>query len=310
MIDVSFPTAPNLLNNAYGGFDQWGVAASGSLAVATGNSVGLKVVDVSNPSAPRTVSSLSGTMRGVAMAGQYAYVLNLVPGNPSHTDLIVVNLTVPAIPAVVGRVTLAGGNSGIKVVGSLVYVAAGSAGLQVINVSNPSAPSIVNTIPTTEAALDLTIDNGYLYAAGPFKVMAFSLSNPQSPSLVGSLTVSSTALSFPVLAAANSRVYEIVGLSLQIIDVSSPSSPYLLSTSTSYSAQGINATGNTVFLTMPAADHFDTRGGVYVLDMSNATSPSLIKQVIVPGLTKSVAIAGSYAYAGDSAAIVDVITVP
>jgi hypothetical protein len=269
----------------------------------------MKVVDVSNPSAPRTVGSLSGTMRGVAMSGQYAYVLNLVSGNPSHTDLIVVDLRVPTTPAIVGRVTLAGGND-LKLVGSLAYVATGSLGLQVVNISNPTAPSIVNTVATPEAALNLAIGSGYLYVAGPFKLMAFSLSNPQNPALVGSLTVSSTALSFPVVAAAGGRVYEIAGLSLLIIDVSNPAAPLLLSTSTSYSAQGLAATGNLVLLAMPAADHFDTRGGVYVIDVSNASAPSLIRQVIVPGITKSVAIAANYAYSGDSAAIVDVITLP
>jgi hypothetical protein len=269
----------------------------------------MKVVDVSNPSVPRTIGSLSGNMRGVAMAGQYAYVLNMVPGNPSHTDLVVVNLSVPTSPAIVGRVTLAGGN-GVKVIGSLAYVAAGNGGLQVINISNPAAPSIVTTVATPEAALNLATANGYLYVAGSTRLLTYSLSNPQNPSLTGSLTVSGTALSFPAIAAAGSRVYEIANLSLLTIDVSNPAAPFLMSTTTNYGAQALEATGTTVLLARPAMDHFDPNGGVYIMDMSNASAPRLIKQVVVAGATTSVTVAPNYAYAGDKAAIIDVITLP
>src|SRR5207244_5298359 len=79
-VDASIPTAPRVVGNAWGGFDSWGVAVAGPLAVAAGNSFGMKVVDVSVPSAPRTVAAVGGTIRGVAIAGQFAYALDLVPG--------------------------------------------------------------------------------------------------------------------------------------------------------------------------------------------------------------------------------------
>ena len=69
------------------------VAVSGSLAVVGSASLGMTVVDVSVPAAPKAVGFMSGTINGVARAGQYAYVLISVPGNPPHTDLAVVSLS-------------------------------------------------------------------------------------------------------------------------------------------------------------------------------------------------------------------------
>ena len=107
-----------MLTNVYGGFSSAGVAVSGSLAVASGGSLGMKVVDVSVPSAPRVSGALGGNIGGVALAGQHAYALLSVAGNPAHTDLQVVDLSNPAAPAVQAQITLAGG-AGIKVSGGL-----------------------------------------------------------------------------------------------------------------------------------------------------------------------------------------------
>src|SRR5689334_4764327 len=104
--NVGTPSSPQGMGNYNGLYDAWGIAQTGTLAVATGNSLGLKVVDVSTPTAPKVRGVLSGTMRAVAMVGQYAYVLNVVPGNPAHVDLIVVSLATPSAPAIVGRLTL------------------------------------------------------------------------------------------------------------------------------------------------------------------------------------------------------------
>src|SRR5438045_9075296 len=86
VMDVSTPTAPRLLLNVFGGFDNWGVGVSGTVGVVTGNAAGLKVVDLSSPSSPRLVGTMTGTMRGVAVGGRYAYALQVISGNPSRSE--------------------------------------------------------------------------------------------------------------------------------------------------------------------------------------------------------------------------------
>jgi hypothetical protein len=46
---------------------------------------------------------------------------------------------------------------------------------------------------------------------------------------------------------------------------------------------------------------------VYVLDAANALNVTLVQQVKVPGTTRTVTTANGHVYAGDSAAIVDVV---
>src|SRR5439155_131752 len=144
------------------------------------------------PAAPRTVAAPGGTIRGVAIAGQFAYALNLVPGNPAHTDLLVVDLRAPASPAVVGRTTLAGG-SDVKVAGSLVYVAAGGAGLQIVDVGSPLAPAIVGTVDTPGTATAVAVANGHAYVADDTALEVVDVANPARPVIVGSLATTATA---------------------------------------------------------------------------------------------------------------------
>ena len=59
-------------------------------------------------------------MGSVALAGSTAYATLTVSGNPSHVDLAVVSVAVPAAPTIVGRVTLGADARQIKLVGSLV----------------------------------------------------------------------------------------------------------------------------------------------------------------------------------------------
>ena len=300
--NVSVPSNPTVLANLYGGSDNTGVAVTNSLAAVTGSSLGLKVVDFSNPAAPIPVGSLSGNMRGVAMAGQFAYVLQLIPGNPAHTDLIVVDLGVPSAPTIVGRLTLGLVGAAIKVVGSLAYVAAGTSGLQIVDISAPTAPRLVGTADTPGTASGVAIGNGYAYVADTTALVVIDVHNSTSPFVVGSLSTPATAV-----AAVGARVYVIAGLQFQIVDATSAVAPVLLSAWNSFGATAVDAAGTQAFLARPGTDHYDLKGGVYILDVSVPTQVTTLEQLIVPGSVRSVVTSNGFVYAGDGAAILDVI---
>jgi hypothetical protein len=73
-------------------------------------------------------------------------------------------------------------------------------------------------------------------------------------------------------------------------------------------AAAVDASGSLLFLATPGVDHFDTRGGIYVLDASNSSSLTIIDQVIVPGTTSTLVHSNGYIYAADAAASLDVIS--
>ena len=301
VVDASVPTAPVVLGNLYGGFDDWGVGVVGSVGVVAGNSLGLRVVDVSSAAAPRVVSSVPGTMKGVAMAGSYAYAISVIPGNPARIELAVIDLRTPATPSIVGRLALPSATD-VCVVGSIVYVAAGNAGLQIIDVSSPKAPRLVGAVDTAGGAQAVAVFNGYAYVADTTAVVVVDVGTPSKPSIRGSVATPATAI-----GAGPFGVYAIGGLQLKILDVSKPASPVVVSATASYGAQAVQPAGSLLVLATPGLNHFDASGGLFVLDVSNPALPRLLRQIVVPGITRALTSANGYVYAGDSAAVLDVV---
>ena len=307
VVDASNPANPAGLTNVYGGFGSAGVAVSGSLAVASGGSVGMKVVDVSVPSAPRAVASVGGSIGDVALAGHIAYALLSVPGNPAHTDLIIVDLSTPSAPVIRSQKTLAGGTA-IRVSGGFAYVTCGGAGLQIIDVGTPTNPLIVRTVDTPGAAKGVALANGYAYVADDSSVQIVDVHTPASAFIAGSVAASAAS----AVTVAGNQLYVIDGGQLRVLDLSAPLSPAQLSSSSAYGTQTLAASSNMVYLTRAAIDHSDPAGGLYIIDVSTPALPQLLSQMIVPGLTRAVAATTTFVYVGDAAAIVDVgrITVP
>src|SRR5439155_24674411 len=115
--------------------------------------------------------------------------VNLIPGNPARIELDVVDLVTPAVPVIVGRVTLPAGQE-IVLVGSTVYVAALGAGLQVVDVSNPLAPSIIGSVDTPGNATGVAVANGWAYVADNTAVQVLDVSVPSRPTLRATLSTS------------------------------------------------------------------------------------------------------------------------
>jgi hypothetical protein len=248
------------------------------------------------------LGSLAGTVKGAVMAGQYAYIILVVPGNPARIDVAVIDLRTPASPVIAGRVTVPGA-SALKVDGSFVYVTAGAAGLHIIDVANPSAPRIVGTLDTPGTAQGVDVAGNTVYVADGTAALVVDVTDRTRPAIAASVATAATTL-----AVSGSRVYVIGGLQLKVVDVATATAPVVRSTSTAHGAQAVQAIGTSVFLATPAINHFDTAGGVYMIDVANPAAPRLVKQLIVPGTTRSLTTANGRLYAGDSAGIIDVIT--
>src|SRR5438034_7400 len=202
LVDVSNPRAPVALAAASTPFYGQQVAMGDTLAVVSAAGMGLRVVDLSVPTAAQTVGWLSGTFSGVALVGQTAYALQ---SNVSSSDPVVVTLSVPAAPTIVGRVNV-GAGADVTVVGSVAYVAPGCQGRRIADVAHPSAPTLVGTVDTPGTAVAVAVANGYAYVADWTAVQVVNVATPSRPVIVGSLATSATAL-----ALAGNRLYAVDG---------------------------------------------------------------------------------------------------
>lgn len=145
--DVTHPNTPVAL----GGYDTPGqaldVAITNNVACVADGTGDLKLISIANPAAPTLLATcvLPGTANAVAVAGTLACV--------TDGALRLVNITNPAAPVLVGSYTSFGGGTaqGVAVQGNVAWVAAGSAGLYAIDITNPASPALLSLTPADAA---------------------------------------------------------------------------------------------------------------------------------------------------------------
>ena len=151
-LDISDPSAPALTGTSETRGQAVGVAAAGARVFVGDNSLGFDVVDGAGD-LERVGEYLSdGFPRGIAAGGPRVFVADQPAG------LIVVDVSIPTAPAVIGSLSLgrdpitqviapaarsAGAASPV-----LVCIVSGRGGLQVVDVSDPTAPVVTSPIPS------------------------------------------------------------------------------------------------------------------------------------------------------------------
>jgi hypothetical protein len=261
--------------------------------------------------------------------GNYAYILgdngNQGSGS-SAAQFYVVDITHPASPTVVSTTSITGfinyGQSGIRAQGQYVYLVSstGTPGtnlLQIYNVSNPSAPAFVGSVPVPLYGFGLWVSGQYAYVISYVGVNSLStlvvvdVSNPASPAIVGSTNTGTAGLNVADIKVVGNYAY-VAGQSdgqseILVFDVSNPASPYLLSgLPVAHSPQGLDIQGNYWYQTL-----YDQN----LLNIYNISNPSSLSQVGTASLNgtckpQDVTVEGTTAYVAcyvnSSVAVVDV----
>ena len=170
------------------------------------------------------VGSVGGSEFGMAVQGNYAYV-------GEGRSLLILDISNPSSPSRVGKVMLPGAVMDVALSGQYAYIAALEGGLQVVNISNPAAPSICGFYSTTNraSAEGIAILGGLAYVADDYAGLEiFDLGNPVVPALLSS-TNCGDGIAVKVMASGGGVfAYLSTGGRLCVVDVSQPSSPVLL----------------------------------------------------------------------------------
>lgn len=114
----------------------------------------LDVVDVTDPAAPDKVgefveSSAADYWWSMTVGGQSAYLVRRAKARPELVELLVLDLTDPALPKQIAAMPLSHGGQDMILVGDYAYVL-GSDGLSVVDISDPAQPREVGA-PMSEA---------------------------------------------------------------------------------------------------------------------------------------------------------------
>jgi len=240
------------------------ILVQGSYAYLANGESGLQIIDVSDPSAPKKVSSLStpGEAEAIHVQGDYAYLLdeNVEEDKDKKTGLRIIDVSNPSRPKEVAFFDTPGKAEEVYVQGDYAYLADEKAGLRIIDVSNPSTPREVGFFSQEE---------GSLKAMGP---------------AVGVYIQGSYAYLAELFAG------------LRIIDVSNPSAPREVGRArTPGWVYAVYVQDDYAYV----IDEMDKKTGLRIIDVSNPSKPKEVAFFGTPGEAKEVHVQGSYAYIAD-----------
>ena len=183
IVDLSDPFDPQVVGEYHATGCDWGRiyawATSGNYAYGAGRDCGIHVIDVSNLSSPQHVQTYhaGGAIRyeHPVVQGRYLFAARHQDGieiislnNPNNITPITV------IPTFNAWATLPDN--------SILYVADGSGGLTIINISNPAQPEQLANLSTTGSARDLDKNGNFLFVAvGADGIDMIDVSDPSNP---------------------------------------------------------------------------------------------------------------------------------
>jgi len=268
------------------------VAASrGRMYVAAGNT-GLVTLDATQ--LPLTeVGRLDtlGFMRSLAVSGDRAYLLNA-------SSLTVADISDAGLN-VRGQVYLPKYGRGLEVAGDYVYVADHSAGLVIVDVSDPSRPYIAGSIAKPRRAYGVAAKGNIVYGCSyetssrRYAVFAFDVSDPSRPQVLDSCGVWRRAYD---VALKDTFLYVACGTNgCQVVSVSDPAHPQPVAGFGTRDYRQLCVRGQYLFA---AGDET----GLQVFDLSSPASPELVAQYDTPGSALGVCVQGHYVYLADGPA--------
>ena len=197
-------------------FPNSGIAADGKYAyVASG---GLYVISVADPTRPLAVGYCGslGRARGVAVAGDFAYV-----ADDLNNSLRVVSISDPAHPVLVGSCPTPDQAVKVAVRGQFAYVAARS-DFCVISIADPRHPVMVGHLPGGKGEYNLDVRGDYAYVADfGAGLRIISIADPANPTEVGLFAGSPQAVAVKDSLAC-------IGCqdgSFRVINISDPANP-------------------------------------------------------------------------------------
>ena len=276
-LDVSNPAAPVRRGAISDVGFATAAAISGTLAFVTDVYYGLRVVDLSDVTAPQLIGSglnLGGAF-DIQLVGATAYVA-------SGNGFAIVDISTPAAPQLLGQ-AFTGQTSSVQVIGNLAYTTSASQGLAIVDIRNPTNPGVRSAFSVPGFAEGLAV-------AGTHAYVTYNLNNStENRSGLAIFDVSDTAapklladLRLPVNAAQVTLVgdllYVAVGTGVRVIDVADPARPIDRGGVTGFPASQTVVSGATLYATGGDA-------GLFILQMHPEQVPASTTLIALAGGT-------------------------
>ena len=230
------------------------LVVSGRYVYVAGEGTDVVSIDISNPTSPVVMGTVTGTTlhKAIAISGKFVYTVSW-----SGNYFEVFDFSDPTNPVLVKQKSIGSMPlSGLAIDGRYAYVVntIASNSLFVLDLSNPRDPVIIGQVSTSIVASDVVAQNGYAYisSSGGKTLTVVDVRNPVSPIKVK--TISTGLTSWPQYLSIQGR-YIYAALSgdgmLGVIDIASSTNPVLLTGSipVGTSPYGVAVSGRYAYVT-------------------------------------------------------------
>jgi hypothetical protein len=244
---------------------------------------------------------------GIDVKGTYAYVLS--SSFSTNDNMYIIDISNPEEPENVGIIVTGIHPIGVYVEGDHAFVASDN-GLDIINVSDPAAPSLVSTKYNTEyKAVEVFVKNNiayvtmYKYSPMGGYLDIVNISDIEHPETIGTYDTNGSGPYGITVIGSYAYMAKLWSgdVGFDVLDVSMPSSPELLG---SYNASSV-----TNFTVRDTLAYLGTGNGLDIVDISDPENITLVGACSIEPQAFDVDVSGNYAFAvnyGKEFVIIDI----
>jgi hypothetical protein len=272
---------------------------------------GLRILDISNPAYPVALGRYVGLTPGVldvAAGGGHAYIA-------SGCGLALVDVSNPSAPSGGGLYranALPGTGTDVAVEGKIAYVAAGRAGLQIVDVADSVNPRVVDSHDTGGHAWAIALTEGkvpahtYAYIADEYNgLRVIDVSDPPAPVEVGAYDLPGHSDFFHGVAIEGDYAYVadggLMSTGLRVVDMSDPAHPLEVAFLPLTAGQEDTPPARVEDVAVADSYVYLAAGttGLRVIDVSDPVAPVEIGFFDTAGRVDKVMVMGQKAYVAD-----------
>ncbi len=218
--------------------------------------------------------SIGGYIKAMAAQGNYGYA-------GEGSTFTVFDVSNPSAPTPIARLAMPGLVQDIAFFSAAgrqyAGVANNDAGLQIVDITTPTAPALRGYYNTGDYASGVAVLGSNAYVAnGNSGMMILDVSNPLQPHMISSLSIGNCDRLLVQPSGTNTFAYVSDGGAVAVVDVTSSSNPLLLGTTVaitqSWEAHSLAFLNNRVFFA-------DGYGYLQAVDVSNPNAPTALGAV-------------------------------
>lgn len=226
------------------------------------------------------VGQFGGAIDAVDVQGDFAYV-------GEGLRLTILDISNPAQPVAVGQSSpLLGAVLDIVVAGDYAYIAAGKAGLLIVDVADPTNPTQIDFIATPGTARNVAVAEDYAYITTGGGLDIINIASPTMPVESGYIDIDNASIDVDV---AGDYAYVVTDRGLRIISIADPTDPTLVTAYGDKFGWAVAVAGNYAYVV-------DGYMFLQIIDVANPAAPNEVAFYEVQARPYDVTTDGSYVF--------------